>query len=139
MIEQVAATFGSVHLLVNNAVRDARPVPFLELQWGDVQRDLDVTVKRAFNCCQEVLPIMVKKGEGKIVNISSIYADNSPEQQTKYVISKNALVGLTRSLSVEFAPYNIQVNMVVPSIVKTDLTGCVPRIFLGGMKNDLHR
>ncbi len=137
MVSAICRRFGTIDILVNNAVRDTYPIPFIETTWNDFQRDIDVVVKGAFNCCQEVLPLMMKKNAGKIVNISTVFADNPPPHQSKYVVSKNGLVGLSRSLAVEFAPYNIQVNMVSPSMVKTDLTSHVSKIFLEAMKNDI--
>jgi len=135
MLATIVDRFGPVDILVNNAVRDARPIPFLELTWDMLLEDLDVVLRGAFNCCQEVLPAMVERRQGKIVNVSTIFAENPPAKQAKYVIAKNALVGLTRSLAIEFAHHNIQVNMVVPSIVETDLARQLPRVFLEGMKN----
>lgn len=134
MISAVCEKYSTVHILVNNAVRDAYPVPFLELMWDDFQKDIDVILKGAFNCCQEVLPLMVENKLGKIINISTIFIDNPPSKQVKYVTSKSGLIGFTRSLAVEFAACNIQVNMVVPSIVETDLSRCVPKMFLEDMK-----
>lgn len=136
MISTVCEKYGTVHILVNNAVRDAYPVPFMELTWENFQKDIDVTVKGAFNCCQEVLPLMLKEKGGKIINISTVFTDNPPADQAKYIVSKSGLVGLSRSLAVEFAPHNIQVNIVVPSIVETDLSKHVSKMFLEGMKND---
>ena len=136
MIAEACEEYRMIDILVNNAVRDFYPMPFMELIWDDVQRDIDVTVKGAFHCCQEVLPLMVKRKSGKIVNMSTVVAEYPVANQAKYVVSKSGLVGLTRSLAVEFAQDNIQVNMVVPSIVETDLTKCVPKIFLEGVKND---
>jgi 3-oxoacyl-[acyl-carrier protein] reductase len=118
--------YGTIHILVNNAVRDYRPIPFLDLAWDEVQSDLDVAAKGAFLCCQQVIPLMLAQGGGKIINISSIAVDNPPQGQTKYVMAKSALVGLTRSLSIEYAARNIQVNLVVPSFVETDLVAHVP-------------
>ena len=136
MIAAVCDKYRTIDILVNNAVRDFYPIPFMELIWDDFQRDIDVTVKGAFHCCQEVLPFMVERKSGKIVNMSTVVAEYPVANQAKYVVSKSGLVGLTRSLAVEFAQYNIQVNMVVPSIVATDLTKCVPKILLEGVKND---
>ena len=68
-------------------------------------------------------------GDNSAVNIASVATDNPPPDQTKYVLAKSALVGLTRSLAVEFAARNIQVNMVVPSFVETDLVAHVPEGF----------
>jgi len=117
-------------------VRDAYSVPFMELEWQELQQDIDVTIKGMFNCCQEVLPLMLKNKWGKIINVSTVFTDNPPPGQAKYVISKSGIVGLTRSLAVEFAAENIQVNMVVPSITETDLTKHVPKMFLEGMRKN---
>ena len=120
LVNRVIERYGTVDVLVNNAARDFRPVPFLQLSWQDVQNDLDVIAKGAFLCCQQVIPRMLERGGGKIINISTVATDNPPPDQTKYVMAKSALVGLTRSLSIEFASRNIQVNLVVPNFVETD-------------------
>lgn len=136
MVASICSKFGTIGILVNNAVRDYYPKSFLELTWDDFQKEIDVTLKGAFNCCQEILPLMQKNGEGKIINIGTITTDNPPPNQTKYVTAKSGLVGLTRSLAIEFAPYNIQINMVAPSLVETDLTKYIPKIYIDSMKND---
>ena len=118
--------YGAIDVLVNNAARDFRPIPFVKLVWDEIQKDLDVIVKGAFLCCRAVIPAMLEQGGGRIINISSVATDNPPPDQTKYVVAKSALVGLTRSLAVEFASRNIQVNMVVPNFVETDLVAHVP-------------
>ena len=118
--------YGTIHILVNNAVRDYRPIPFLDLSWEEIQKDLDVVAKGAFLCCQQVIPLMLAQGAGKIINISSVAVDNPPVDQTKYVMAKSALVGLTRSLSIEYAARSIQINVVVPNFVETDLVAHIP-------------
>jgi 3-oxoacyl-[acyl-carrier protein] reductase len=72
---------------------------------------------------------MLARGAGKIINISTVAVDDPPPEQAKYVIAKSALVGLTRSLAIEFAARNIQVNMVVPNFVETDLVAHVQEGF----------
>jgi 3-oxoacyl-[acyl-carrier protein] reductase len=129
LIRVAIEKYGTIHVLVNNAVRDYRPIPFLNLTWDEIQKDFDVIAKGAFLCCQQVIPLMIAQGEGKIINISSVAADNPPSDQTKYVMAKSALVGLTRSLSIEFASKNIQVNLVVPNFVETDLVAHIPEGF----------
>ena len=129
LVQSARDRYGTVHVLVNNAARDFRPIPFLQLTWEDVQRDLDVIVKGTLLCCQQVVPLMLESGGGKIINISSVATDDPPPDQAKYVMAKAALVGLTRSLAVELASRNIQVNMVVPSFVETDLVAHVPEGF----------
>ena len=129
--------FGAVHVLVNNAARDYRPIPFGRLTWDDVQKDIDVIVKGAFLCSQEVLPLMLEQGEGRIINISTVAAENPPPDQTKYVIAKNALVGLTRSLAAEFAAQNVLVNLVVPNFVETDFVAHIPDGFRKKIARDI--
>lgn len=129
MVREATDRFGGIDVLVNNAARDFRPTPFLNLTWEAIQQDLDVIAKGAFLCCQQVIPLMIERGGGRIINISSVAVDNPPPDQAKYVIAKSALVGLTRSLSIEFASRNIQVNMVVPNFVETDLVAHVPEGF----------
>jgi len=80
--------------------------------------------------------LMMENKGGKIVNIGTIATDNPPANQAKYVVSKSALVGLTRSLAVEFAAHNIQINMVVPNFVETDLTKHIAKMFVEKIKND---
>jgi 3-oxoacyl-[acyl-carrier protein] reductase len=122
MVDAAVARFGGIDVLVNNAVRDFRSIAYADLAWDEIQADLDVTLKGAFNCAKLVVPHMLKRGGGKIVNISSIYAENPPPDQLKYVVSKAALEGLARALAAELAGQNIQVNTVVPSFVDTEVS-----------------
>jgi len=128
MINKICDQWGTVDVLVNNAVGDALESNFMDLSWEDIQKDIDIVVRGAFNCCKEVIPYMIGNGCGSIVNISTIYTDQPPAHQSKYVIAKSGLVGLTRSLAVELAPRNIQVNLVAPSIVETDLTAGINKL-----------
>jgi 3-oxoacyl-[acyl-carrier protein] reductase len=137
LVRQACEQYGTIHVLVNNAARDFRPIPFSRLTWDEIQRDIDVIVKGAFLCCQETLPLMLERGEGKIINISTVAADNPPPDQMKYVIAKSALVGLTRSLSIELAARNVQVNLVVPNFVETDLVAHVPEGFRKKIAQDI--
>jgi 3-oxoacyl-[acyl-carrier protein] reductase len=122
LLELTVNTFGPVEILVNNAVGDYEAALFQELTWSDVQRDLDIILKGAFNCCQAVLPSMVDHGFGRIVNLSTVAVENPPAHHARYVIAKSALLGLTRSLAVEYAAHGICVNAVMPGLVETDLT-----------------
>lgn len=136
LVELGIGKFGAIHVLVNNAARDFRPTPFLQLTWDEVQKDLDVIVKGTLLCCQQAIPHMLAQGGGKIINISTVAVDNPPPDQAKYVLAKSALVGLTRSLSIEFAARNVQVNLVVPNFVETDFVAHVPDGFRGRIARD---
>ncbi|ARA94455.1 hypothetical protein AWN76_015690 [Rhodothermaceae bacterium RA] len=128
LIEETEHAFGPVEVLVNNAAGDYDATDFGHLTWSDVQRDLDVILKGAFICCQAVLPGMVRAGFGRIVNLSTHTVEVPPFGHTAYVVAKSALVGLTRSLAVEYAGRGITVNAVMPGMVETDLTANVSRL-----------
>ena len=135
MVSEVHKNYGGINILVNNAVSGYYAVPFKELSWEEIEKDIDVIIKGSFNCCQEVLPYMALDNYGKIINVSTLYAENPPPNVCKYVIAKMGLVGLTRSLAVEFSQHNIQVNMVVPGFVRTDLTKHVSKIFVENIRH----
>lgn len=137
LVRQTCEMFGTLDILVNNAARDFRPTPFSKLTWDEIQADIDVIVKGAFLCCQEAVPVMLERGGGKIINISTVATENPPPDQLKYVVAKSALVGLTRSLSADLASRNVQVNMVVPNFVETDLVSHVPEGFRKKIARDI--
>ncbi len=134
MISAVISKFGSIDILVNNAVRSFYPIALNELSWEEIQKDIDVNVKGAFYCCQEIIPLMRQRKSGKIINLSTVAVENPPAGQAKYVISKAALEGLTKSLAVELAGDHIQAHCVVPSLVETDLTKHISKIFTEKIK-----
>ena len=135
MVSESVIKFGTIDILVNNAVGDFIPKNISELTWNDIQLELNVTLKGAFNCCQEVIPIMLKKREGKIINISTLAVEVPPLKQTKYIIAKSALNGLTKSLAMEYASNNIQINSVVPGFIETDLTNFLSKENIDELKN----
>ena len=134
MFGEIIERFGDVDILVNNAVGDYLPINFLESSWEDISEEIDVSVKGAYNCIKEVLPAMIKKKSGKIINLSTVAVENPPPKQTKYVVAKSALNGLTRSLAVDFASHNIQINLVVPGLVETDLTNYLSKAIVDEIK-----
>lgn len=136
MVKKIEDDLAPISILVNNAVRNAKPFNFLDVSWAEVQKDIDVILMGAFNCCQAVVPGMIAGGGGKIINISSLYAENPPTGQFKYSLTKSALSGFSRSLAVEMAPHNIFVNMVTPSMVDTDLAAGVPKYLQNAIKSE---
>ena len=80
---------------------------------------LDVNLKSVFTLCQAVLPNMIKNHGGKIINMSSIAGTLGFANLSGYVMSKAAIIGLTKSLAVEFAEKNIQINALAPGFCKT--------------------
>jgi 3-oxoacyl-[acyl-carrier protein] reductase len=134
MVKEAVTHFGTIDVLVNGAASNFFPIPFLETTWDRIQDDLDVIVKGAFQVSQAVIPEFLRKGGGRIINISTIAVETPPPFQTKYVVAKSALNGLTRALAAEYAGQNILVNMVVPSLVETDFTSGFNQVALGKLK-----
>jgi 3-oxoacyl-[acyl-carrier protein] reductase len=128
LVEEATGHFGSIDILVNNAAAHYEERPFKHLPWSEVQRDIDVIVKGAFLCAQTVLPAMVERGFGRIINMSTVAVENPPAGHAGYVIAKSGLLGLTRSLAVEYAGHGVCVNSVMPGFVETDLTSNISKM-----------
>ena len=127
-VKQMAAAgveaFGSVDILVNNAGfnRDRYLTKMTEPEWDAV---MDVVLKGAFHCSRAVLPGMMERNWGRIVNIASRSVFGNPGQ-TNYSAAKMGLIGFTRALSLEQAKYGITVNAVAPGFVETDAMRALP-------------
>ena len=120
LVEQVVDVFGRIDVLVNNAgiIRDNLISNISEQDWDQV---IDVNLKGAFLCCQGVFPTLKSQRSGKIVNIVS-RAWLGSIGQANYTSSKGGLVSLTRSLALEFARFQINVNAVAPGAIDSPMT-----------------
>jgi len=117
-VKNAASVFGTFDVLVNNAGMRFRK-DFLKINPDELDLVLDVNLKSVFFMCQLVLPYMIKNTSGKIINMSSIAGTLGFKSLSSYVLSKAAIVGLTKSLAVEFAEKNIQINALAPGFCKT--------------------
>ena len=120
MVRRVEAALGPVALLVNNA-GVSRQGLFQDLDDGDWDRMFRVNINGARNAILAVLPQMLHEKAGCIVNISSMWGLRGASCEVGYACTKAALVGLTRSLSLELAPSGIRVNAVAPGCIETDM------------------
>ncbi|WDN89940.1 3-oxoacyl-[acyl-carrier protein] reductase [Desulfosarcina sp. BuS5] len=118
LIKKAKETFGKIDILVNNA-GITRDMLLRDMEEDDWDKVLDINLKGAFNCCKFATPYMVEQKYGKIVNLSSRAHLGNPGQ-ANYSASKAGIIGLTRSLSLEFGRYNINVNAVAPGMVNTE-------------------
>jgi 3-oxoacyl-[acyl-carrier protein] reductase len=123
-IEEATRALGPIDVLVNNAGinKDRRFVNMTDEEWSDVLR---VNLTGCFNMSKSVVPAMVDRKRGKIVNISS-RALLGNFGQANYSASKAGIVGLTRTLAIELARYGINVNAIAPGFIETGMTAAVP-------------
>jgi len=121
LINQVITQFGKVDILVNNAGISMPPKPISEISEEEWDRVLAVNLKGVFLCCKAVVPHMKRNGYGKIINISSLAALSPGAPIIHYSASKAGVLGLTRDLALELAPFNIYVNAILPGLIATDM------------------
>lgn len=122
LVKAALSEFGRIDILVNNAFRPLSPKPFLDLTWEECQDQLDRALKAAFNCVQAVVPHMMERRTGKIINIVGILVDHPVSGTMAYTTAKSALIGFTRTIALELGPYGICVNMVSPGMTLTEGT-----------------
>lgn len=121
MLEEIRAYFGPVDVLVNNAGIALPQQLLTDCTAADWDRLFAVNVRGAFLCCRGVLPDMVRKKRGSIVNLSSMWGVTGGSCEVPYSASKAALIGLTKALAREVAPSGIRVNCVAPGFVQTGM------------------
>ena len=120
VVKAVENELGPVDILVNNAAVMDNLGKFEEQKTERWQRDLNVNLTGAYNCCKAVWPGMVRKGWGRIVNISSVAALMGASLQPSYGATKAGLIGLSKSLAIEAGRYGITVNTVCPGFIATE-------------------
>lgn len=133
IVQSVVSEFGKLDILINNAGinKDALVKKMTEEQWDEV---LTVNLKGTFLMCQAAFEPMSGANYGKIVNTASIGALGNVGQ-ANYAASKAGVMALTRTLSLEFAKYGINVNCVSPGATETKMTAGIPddiRSFIEG-------
>ena len=121
MVNQVVNKFGKVDILVNNAGIGPLPKSITDISEEEWDRVLAVNLKGVFLCSKVVVPHMKEKRHGKIINISSMGAIAPPGPNSHYSAAKAGILGLTRDLALELAPFNICVNAILPGAIRTDM------------------
>src|SRR5215469_6228014 len=120
-LEKVEETLGPVSILVNNAGMSV-VAGVLDQTPEDWDKVIETNLNACFLLSKLAAQSMVKQRQGKIINIASMYSFFGAESNPSYSAAKGALVQLTKSMAIELAPFNIQVNAIAPGWIETDLT-----------------
>lgn len=118
MADRVRSVFGHIDVLINNA-GIAQQKLFGDITAQDWDAMMGVNAGGVFHCCQAVLPDMIARKQGCIVNVSSVWGITGAACEVHYSAAKAAVIGLTRALAKEVGPSGIRVNCVAPGVIDT--------------------
>ena len=120
LISESLSAFGDIDVLVNNA-GIAQQKLFTDISNDDWQAMINTNLSSVFYTSREVVPFMVSRKKGSIVNISSIWGETGGSCEVHYSATKAGVIGLTKALAKELAPSGITVNCVCPGVIRTDM------------------
>lgn len=121
MVADIEKTVGTIDILVNNAGIIKR-IPMTEMKASEFRQVVDIDLVGPFICSKAVIPSMIKKGGGKIINICSMMSELGRETVSAYAAAKGGLKMLTRNIASEYGEYNIQCNGIGPGYIATPQT-----------------
>ena len=121
LVKRIEADLGTIDILVNNA-GIIRRIPMTEMSAAEFRKVIDVDLNAPFICAKAVIPGMIQKGHGKIINICSMMSELGRETVSAYAAAKGGLKMLTRNICSEYGEYNIQCNGIGPGYIATPQT-----------------
>ena len=121
LVQTIEAEVGVIDILVNNAGIIKR-IPMTEMSAADFRKVIDVDLNAPFICAKAVIPAMIEKGHGKIINICSMMSELGRETVSAYAAAKGGLKMLTRNICSEYGACNIQCNGIGPGYIETPQT-----------------
>lgn len=132
-VDRILERHGRIDILINNAgiTQDARLIKMTEAQFDAV---IDVNLKGVFNCTQLVVPHMLEKGKGAVVNASSVVGIYGNFGQTNYSATKFGVIGFTKTWARELGAKGIRVNAVCPGFISTEMVKAMPENVLQDIK-----
>ncbi|MDO5559358.1 MAG: 3-oxoacyl-ACP reductase FabG [Oscillospiraceae bacterium] len=123
MVDEIISQYGQIDVLVNNAGISLIGL-FQDISYEQRRRLYDVNLFGTLNCIHEVLPYMIRRKYGRIINVASMWGQTGASCEADYSASKAAVIGLTKALAKETAPSGINVNCVSPGFIMTDMNRC---------------
>lgn len=140
MVNEIRKEFGKLDILVANAGTEQKASPVVELKEEEWERVMNVNAKGAFLCCKYAAKEMIRSGvKGKIVLVSSINSCRSGSPlYGAYAASKSAVIGLGSTLTVELAPHEINVNVICPGVIDTNMLRRIWETKSGKIKKTFH-
>ena len=121
MAAEAVKAFGKVDILVNNAGINLVK-PFLQMTEAEWDSVIDTNLKGCFYCCQSMGKGMVERKSGSVINMVSVFGLAGFMNISPYIASKGAIVQLTKALAVEWGRFNVRVNAIAPSYIRTEMT-----------------
>ena len=134
MVADIEKELGTIDILVNNAGIIKR-IPLTEMSAAEVRQVIDIDLNAPFIVSKAVIPGMMKKGHGKIINICSMMSELGRETVSAYAAAKGGLKMLTKNIASEYGEYNIQCNGIGPGYIATPQTAQLREIQPDGSKH----
>ena len=138
MVAQIREDVGVIDILVNNAGIIKR-IPMCDMSVEDFSRVVDVDLIAPFICSKAVIPAMIEKGHGKIINVCSMMSELGRETVSAYAAAKGGLKMLTRNICSEFGGANIQCNGIGPGYIATEQTAPLRELQADGSRHPFDR
>ncbi len=135
MVEDIIAKFGKIDVLINNA-GIAQQKLFTDITDADWERMVSVNLTGTFNCCRAVIPHMVSRKSGSIINTSSIWGITGASCEVHYSAVKAGIIGMTKALAKELGPSGIRVNCVAPGVINTRMNANLSVSDLEGLADE---
>ncbi len=136
LVEKTKHSLGGLDILVNNAgiTRDKALMMMAKEEWQEV---IDTNLSGVFNVTRNAIVTLLKQKRGDIVNITSVSGISGMGRQTNYAASKAGIIGFSKSLAKEVAPYNIRVNCLAPGFIETDMIAGLRQDYKEKLKQEI--
>lgn len=136
MINEIIKKYHKIDALINNA-GISQEKPFLDLNDDEWNNIMNINLNSVYYCTKAVLPHMLNKKDGCIINISSIWGVTGASCEVAYSTTKAAINGLTKSLAKEMGPSNIRINSIAPGIIDTDMNKNLSKEDIKNIKEEI--